>query len=107
MVHRPKAPRMAAQTRPVQPRTVQAIKARSRADPPIRIAVCTALRTSWLRRMARSRRGGGIAIALAREVQQLARQAGERLLGFRLLRDRTADVARGKPDAGGQDTIDR
>ena len=65
IVHRPNAPRQAAQTRPVQPSTVQAITARSKAEPLIRIAVCRALRTSWLRRRARSSRGGGILIALA------------------------------------------
>src|SRR5262245_40368913 len=97
---------MAAQTRPVQPSTVQAIRARSRAEPAIRIIVWSALRTSWLRRRARSRRGGGILIALSGEVQQLACQAGERLLRLGLLRNGTADITRGKSNARCQDTID-
>src|SRR5690349_11022226 len=105
MVHIPKAPRTAAQTRPVQPSTVQAMTARSSADPPTRMAVCRALRTSWLRRIARSRRGGGILVTLAAKAQQLACQAGECFLCCDFLGDWAADVARSQPDARRKDAV--
>src|SRR5262249_54419368 len=107
MVHRPNAPRSAAQTSPVQPATVHAMTARSRADPPTRIVVCSALRRSWLRRTARSTGGETIPVVLARKIQELTRQAGEGRLRFGRLRYRTANVARGKTNAGGEDAVDR
>src|SRR5438552_4971339 len=81
------------------------MRASRMADPPIRMTVCSALRRSWLRRIAKSSRGGGI-YSLATEIRQLAHQACQRLLGFSLLRKRAADIHGGKADACGQDTID-